>query len=282
MKALADTALLQRALVELVLVGAACGALGVWVVHLRHAYAAESLAHAMLPGLALAALAGVPLLLGAGGGVLGAAALVFLAARDRRIDSQVGVAVVVTALLGLGALLALVPGAPARLEDLLFGDPLGVSPADLAVAGGLVAGVLLALGVAHRRLTLGAFDPVAARALGASPARTELLLLALLAVTIVAAVQGVGNLLVVALLLAPAAAALDLARSLPAQLALGAALGAGSGAGGLVLSLTLDVAAGASVALVAVAIFALSGALAPRHRGAGAARGSAVEAVGGA
>ncbi len=280
MKALADTALLQRALVELVLVGAACGALGVWVVHLRHAYAAESLAHAMLPGLALAALAGVPLLLGAGGGVLGAAALVFLAARDRRIDSQAGVAVAVTALLGLGALLALVPGAPARLEDLLFGDPLGIAPADLAVAGGLVAGVLLALAVTHRRLALAAFDAAAARSLGASPAHAELVLLALLAVAIVAAVQGVGNLLVVALLLAPAAAALHLARSLPAQLALGAALGAGSGAGGLVLSLTLEVAAGASVALVAVAIFALAGALAPRRRAA--ARGSVVEALGGA
>lgn len=280
MKALADTALLQRALVELVLVGAACGALGVWVVHLRQAYAAESLAHAMLPGLTLAALAGAPLVAGAGGGVLVAAALVVVAARDRRIDAQLGVAVVVTTLLGLGALLALVPGAPTRLEELLFGDPLGLAPADLAVGGGLVTAVALALAVIHRRLALTAFDPVAAPSLGVSPARTELVLLALLAVAIVAAVQGVGNLLIVALLLAPAAAALQLARSLRAQLAMGAALGAGSGVGGLALSLALEIAAGASVALVAVATFTLARALAPRRRPA--ARTGAVEALGGA
>ncbi|HEV2753968.1 MAG TPA: metal ABC transporter permease [Solirubrobacteraceae bacterium] len=278
MRALADTALLQRALMELVLVGAACGALGVWVVHLRQAYAAESLAHAMLPGLTFAALVGAPLALGAGGGVLAAAALVVLAARDRRVDAQLGVAVVVTTLLGLGALLALVPGAPTRLEELLFGDPLGLAPADVAVAGVLVTAVLLALAVTHRRLALTAFDPVAAPSLGASPARTELVLLALLAVAIVAAVQGVGNLLIVALLLAPAAAALQLARSLRAQLALGVALGAGSGVGGLALSLALEVAAGASVALVAVAVCALAWALAPRRP---AARTGAVEALGG-
>ncbi|HEV2775433.1 MAG TPA: metal ABC transporter permease, partial [Solirubrobacteraceae bacterium] len=74
--------LLQRALLEVVILGATCGALGVWLLHLRHTYAAESLAHAMLPGLVIAALVGAPLLLGAAGGVFVAAALIALAARD--------------------------------------------------------------------------------------------------------------------------------------------------------------------------------------------------------
>lgn len=278
MSALQHSALLQRALAELVLLGVACGPLGVWIAHLRQVYAAESLAHAMLPGLVLAVLAGAPLLLGAAGGVLGAAALVALASRDRRIGGELSVAVVVTALLGLGALLALAPEVPAGLAALLFGDPLGASAIDLAVAGALVAGLLAALAAGHRRLSLVAFDPLSAPSLGARPGRVELALLALLAVALVAAVQGLGNLLVVALIVAPAVAAMRLARSLRRQLALAAALGGGSGAGGLALSLWLNVATGASVALVAVACFAVAGLL-PGARGRARAPGRALSAV---
>ena len=89
--------------------GAFCGALGFWVVTERLAYGAESLAHGLLPGLVLAALAGASLLLGAAAGALGAAVLVALAARDERIGPDTGTAVAVTGLVGLGALLALWP-----------------------------------------------------------------------------------------------------------------------------------------------------------------------------
>ncbi|HEV2821233.1 MAG TPA: metal ABC transporter permease [Solirubrobacteraceae bacterium] len=279
MSALADFGLLQRALAELVLLGAVCAPLGVWVVHLRYVYAAESLAHAMLPGLVLAVLVGAPLLLGAMGGVLGAAVLVALAARDRRIGGELAVAVVVTGLLGLGALLALSPDIPAGLTELLFGDPLGVGVGDLAAAAALGVVLVAALAAGHRRLSLVTFDPVAAPSLGARPDRVELAVLAGLAIALVAAVQGRGNLLVVALIVAPAAAALRLAGSLRGQLTLAAALGAGSGASGLALSLWLDVAAGASVALVAVACFALAGVMRPGKRAPGRAP-SAIEALG--
>jgi ABC-type Mn2+/Zn2+ transport system permease subunit len=114
---------------------------------------------------------------------------------------------------------------------------------------------VLALALAHRRLALSAFDRAAAPSLGARPARWELILLVLLAVCTVAAVRGLGNLLVVALILAPAAAALNLVRRLRAALVLAAALAGLAGVLGLVASYHLDVAAGASVALAAVAIF---------------------------
>src|SRR5215216_4048255 len=130
----------RRALLEIALVGAFCGALGFWIVTERLAYAAESLSHGLLPGLVLAAIAGAPILLGAGGGALAAAALLALAARDDRIGTDTGTAVAVTGLVGLGALLALEPAAPPRLEELLFGDPLGVSDGDLAAAVTLLVG----------------------------------------------------------------------------------------------------------------------------------------------
>ena len=130
----------RRALLEIALVGAFCGALGFWIVTERLAYAAESLSHGMLPGLVLAALAGTSLLLGAAAGALGAAVLVALATRDERIGPDTGTAVAVTGLVGLGALLALAPDAPQRLEELLFGDLLGVSDTDLAAAALLLLG----------------------------------------------------------------------------------------------------------------------------------------------
>jgi ABC-type Mn2+/Zn2+ transport system permease subunit len=256
--------IVQRALAELLILSLACGPLGVWVLLYRNAYAAESISHGMLPGLVVAALAGAPILLGAVGGVLVAAAGIALVARDRRLSADVGVAVCVSALLGLGGLLALAPDSPPRLQELLFGDLLGVSGGDLAVAAALAGAVVLALAAGHRSLVLVGFDRGSAPSLGAQPLRWELALLVVLALTTVAAVQGLGNLLLVALILAPAAAALSLARRLAAVLALAAALAALAGVAGLVLSFHLEVAAGASVALCAVA-FALLALLVPRR-----------------
>ena len=254
--------IVQRALAELLILSLACGPLGVWVLLYRDAYAAESISHGMLPGLVVAALAGAPLLLGATGGVLVAAAGIALVARDRRLGSDIGVAVCVSALLGAGGLLALSPDSPPRLQELLFGDLLGISGGDLVAAGALAGGVAIALAAGHRSLALVGFDRGSAPSLGARPLRWELALLAVLAVTTVAAVQGLGNLLLVALILAPAAAALSLAHRLPAAIALSVALAALAGTAGLILSFHLEVAAGASVALCAVAL-ALLAQLAP-------------------
>jgi ABC-type Mn2+/Zn2+ transport system permease subunit len=133
-----------------------------------------------------------------------------------------------------------------------------VTGGDLVVAGGLAAGVVLALAVGYRSLALVGFDRGSAAALGARPGRWELALLVVLAVTTVAAVQGLGNLLVVALVLAPAAAALSLVARLAAALALSVLLAALAGIAGLLVSYHLEVAAGASVALCAVALAGLA------------------------
>jgi ABC-type Mn2+/Zn2+ transport system permease subunit len=276
-----DSGLLQRALLEIVVLGAACGALGVWLLHLRHAYAAESLAHAMLPGLVLASLAGIPLLLGAGAGVLVTATLIALATRDTRVGSEIAVGVTVTTAFGLGAVLALSPDVPVGIDKLLFGDLLGAATSDLVAAGALALLIALALATGHRRLALAVFDPVAAPSLGASPARVELALLALLGIAVVAAVLSLGNLLVFALLVAPAAAAIRIGRSVREQLWLAAAIGAAAGILGLVASAELDLAAGGSVALAAGGLYALAALARPAGRAGGERRRrSPVEALG--
>jgi len=212
----------------------------------------------MLPGLVVAALAGAPLLLGATGGVLVAAAAIALAGRDERLGGDAGVAVAVTGLFGLGALLALSPDVPARLGELLFGDLLGVTGGDVMEAAVLAAAVVAALVLAHRRLAVSVFDRAAAPSLGVRPARWEAWLLAVLAVATVAGARGLGSLLVVALILAPGAAALNLAVRLPAALAFAAAQAALAGVLGLLVSYHWQVAAGASVALAAIALFVVT------------------------
>lgn len=250
--------IMQRALLEVLVLSLACGPLGVWVLLLRQSYAAESISHAMLPGLVVATLAGAPIVLGATAGVLLAAAGIALVARSPRLGTEVGVAVTISALFGLGVTLALAPDVPPRLQELLFGDLLGVTATDLGVAAGLVVVVALALLRSHRALTLTAFDPRAAASLGARPGPWRLALLVLLGLTTVAAVQGLGNLLLVALVLAPAAAGLDRAARLPHALALAAALAALAGVAGLLASYHLELAAGASVALAAVLVLVVS------------------------
>jgi manganese transport system permease protein len=269
----------QRMLAELVLLGIVCGPLGVWVLLMRHAYAAESLSHAMLPGLVLAALIGLPLLLGAVAGMVLGAVLIALAARDRRLGGDLAVAVTITALTGAGALLALAPETPAGLQERLFGDLLGIRPADVAVAAALAVGGLAVLAAAHRPLGLAAFDPGSARTLGTRPERVELVLLVLLALAVVAAVGGLGALLVVAFLLAPAATALRITARLGPALATAAALAVATGVAGIYVTHYAKLAAGASVALVAVALFFVS-LLATASAPPPSAAGGPVEALG--
>jgi ABC-type Mn2+/Zn2+ transport system permease subunit len=251
-----------RAMLELVLAGGFCGALGFWVVSERLAYSAESLSHGLLPGLVLAGLADAPLLLGAAGGAVVAAALIALAARDPRAGTDTGTAVAVTGLVGLGSLLALAPEAPQRLEELLFGDPLGVTYNDLVAAGVLLTlggGILAAL---HRPLVATSFDPGGAAALGLRPALVRFALLALMAAAIAVAVQGLGALLVLAVLVAPAVAVRGHVRAPGAAMLTGGAVAAVAGIAGIQLSSLAGTAAGASVALVLCAA-AAAGALLP-------------------
>ena len=259
----------RRALLEIALIGAFCGALGFWVVTERLAYSAESLAHGLLPGLVLATIAGAPLLLGAAGGALAAAALLALAARDERIGADAGTAVAVTGLVGLGALLAFTPESPTRLEELLFGDPLGVTDGDLIAAALLLAAGGTALAALHRPLAAVAFDSAGAAQLGVRPALLRLALLALLALAVAVAVQGLGALLVLAVLVAPPVAVRRHAGTPGRAMLAGAALAVLAGAVGIEVSFHAGSAAGASVALALCAAAGLGAAFPTRARRAG-------------
>lgn len=269
---------MRRAVVEMALIGVVGGALGCWVVLYRLSYAAESLAHSIFPGLVLATLAGVPLLLGAAPAIAAAALAIVATSRLAGVSRELAIGVVVTTLFGLGALLALSPAAPPGLGGLLFGDILGASDGDLIAAGALAAIVLAALALAYPRLLAVGFDRGAARGLGVGAGRLEAVLVVLLAAAIVVAVQGLGNLLVVAVFVGPAAAARQLSeRMLPMSL-LAVAIAVLAGVAGLYCSYYLGTAGGASVALAILAAYLLALA-AGRLRGVAGARRTPTEAT---
>jgi ABC-type Mn2+/Zn2+ transport system permease subunit len=249
---------MQRALLELILVGIAGAVLGCWVVYFDLAYSAESLAHSLFPGLVVAALTGVPLLFGAVGGALIAALSIALVARVPTIGADSGVAVVITTLFGLGVLLALSPASPPGLQQLLFGDPLGVTRRDLVAAALLAGATLAALVALHRRLLVVGFDRSVARALGAQPGLVGAALLGLTAIVVLIGVQGLGNLLVVAVIVGPAATARMLTRRMSWMMLTAALVAAAAATAGLYLSYYAETAAGASVALALIAGYVLA------------------------
>jgi ABC-type Mn2+/Zn2+ transport system permease subunit len=250
--------ILRRAALEVVLLGVTGGLLGCWIVFYELSYGAESLAHALFPGLVAAALLGIPILVGGAAGILVAALAVALAGRIPSIGRDNAVAVVVTTLFGAGALLALSQDAPPGLGGLLFGDVLGVSDTDLLLAGGLALIVVVALRFLHVRLLVVGFDRSTARSVGASPAVADAALLILLAAAILVAVQGLGNLLVVSVLVGPAATARLIADRMAPMMAWAVGLAVVAGLGGLLFSYHASTAVGASIALSTVALWVLA------------------------
>ena len=179
------------------------------------------------------------------------------------VSRDVAVAVVVTTMFGLGVLLALSPASPPGIESLLFGDILGPTDADLLAAAALAALVTAALWLLHGRLLATGFDRTSARALGLGPAAVDAALLLLLSAAIVVAVQGLGNLLVVAVFVGPAAAARRLTDRILPMFAIATALALLAGLAGLYLSYYAGTAAGASIALAIVAAYLLAVLLGP-------------------
>jgi ABC-type Mn2+/Zn2+ transport system permease subunit len=256
-----DYAFLQRALAECVLMGVVCGVLGTFVVLRGLTYTGESLAHTLVPGAAVAIWVGLPVLDGALVGGVCAAALIALLAARREIGEETAVGVVFSGAFAAGVILLSIKGSPKHLDTLLFGDVLGVSAADLWLGLGAALSVIAVVLPAARRFVLVAFDRTFARASGLSPLLLDALLLVGLAAALTAALRGIGALLVLALLVAPAAAARAVSRRVWTMLWLAPVFAVASGVVGLEVSYYAGLAAGASIALAAVALFACSAGL---------------------
>ena len=259
------------------LVGALCGVVGCYVVVRGMALMADSLAHGVLPGVAIAfaltaGAAGedpneLAITLGAlAAGLATAGATSLILSRSRlREDTAAGVVFVFMLALGV-AIVSRVDGYTVDLNSFLFGDVLGVERGEVVVTAILTAAVLALVAVLYRPFMLLSFDRKRAAALGLPVDALHLAMLVVLALAVVVGFRVVGALLVLGLLIAPPAAATLVTRRLPAMMAASAAIAAASGPVGLVLSWHLDLAAGPAIVLVAVAAFGVALALRPAYR----------------
>jgi zinc transport system permease protein len=257
-----EHAFMQRALVAALGIGVVCGALGFFVVLRRLAFVGVGISHAAVGGVALGLLLGVPPL--AAGGAFGVAVALGIATvgRKSRLGQDTVIGVFFSGALALG--LAIASAGRGGQQDLfayLFGNVLAIGRRELLVLAGLAVLVIGGLATTFRAQLFLAFDEELARAYGHRVGTLDALLLVLLALTVVIGVRLVGALLVEALLVVPAATAALWATHYRGQLALAIGLGAASGALGLALAWQLDLAVGATVALVAVAAFFVSLAL---------------------
>ncbi len=254
-----------RGMVAAVIVGITCGVIGCYVVLKSLAFMGDALAHAILPGVAIAYLLSVNLMLGA----LAAAFLVALGIGfvsrqgDLREDTAIGILFAGSLALGV-ALISSIRTYAVDLNHILFGNVLGVSIQNLTLVAILSAVVLLTIFVLYRPFLLISFDPILARTLFLPTEGLRYLLLVLLALTIVVSLQTVGIGLVTALLVTPAATAYLLTRRLPAMMGVSAAIGAFSGVLGIYISFYWDISSGAAIVLVATLIFFVVFLLAPR------------------
>lgn len=255
-----------RALIDVLVVAVVAGAVGTFIVLRGTGFLGDALAHAIFPGVVIAFLTGLSLLGGALVSGLVMAALMGVLATNARVRAETAIGVIFTAAFALGVIILTgntIGGE--ELEDILFGDPLGAAWSDVALTAGIGAGVLLAVVVLRRLFVMASFDPVGARAMGLNVAALDVLLLVLTALTVVISFKAVGNILVIALLITPAATARLLTERLMPTMALAAATGVVSCVIGAYVAYHSDASAGGVIVLVATVAFLLAWLFAPRH-----------------
>ncbi|MGD9483897.1 zinc ABC transporter permease AztB [Streptomyces sp. TRM70308] len=254
-----EVTFVQRALVGGLLVSAVTALAGTWVVLRGMAFLGDAMSHGLLPGVAVAALLGSHLLVGAAVSAVVMAAGVSVLGRAPRLSQDTGIGLLFVGMLSLGVIIVSRSQSFAvDLTGFLFGDVLAVGAGDLLALAVALAVAVAVTALGHRAFLALAFDERKAHTLGLRPRWAHAALLGLLTLAIVASFHIVGTLLVLGLLIAPPASALPWARSVHGVMAGAAALGATATCCGLLLSWHLDTAAGATIAALAVAQFFLS------------------------
>ena len=248
-----------RALVVSMLVGVMCPLLGVYVVVRGLGFMGDALAHSVLPGMVAAFILGISPFFGAIPMALATALVSGYLIRRAGVSEDTSVGILFAGLFALGVvMLTLSRSVSVNLEDILLGQVLGVSLGDLYVTAAL-AGVVLAvvLGL-HKELVFASFDPDGASVVGLPTEKLEYLLLALLSVVVVLALQAVGVILVISMLITPAAAALLIVRNFVRAMAAAVLIGVSSAVAGLYLSFYYNLPSGPVMALVATGFFVLA------------------------
>jgi manganese/iron transport system permease protein len=255
-----------RALIDVLAAAVVAGVVGTFIVIRGTGFLGDALAHAIFPGVVIAFLLDASLLAGALiAGLITASMMGILAANDR-VRSDTAIGVIFTAAFALGVILIThEPIEGEELEHILFGDPLNASWTDVVLTLCVSSAVAAVVLVLRRLLVIASFDPMGARAMGLPVVGLDVLILALTALTVVISFKAVGNILVIALLITPAATARLLTERLVPTMLLAVAIGAAASVGGVFVGYHNDVSAGGTIVLIAAVAFFVAWIAAPRH-----------------
>ena len=271
---------MQRALLITVVASIVCALLSCWLVLIGWSLMGDAVSHAVLPGVVLAYMIGAPFAVGAFVFGVGAVGLIGWVRGTSKVKEDAAIGVVFTTVFAIGVVLVSVTPSQIDLSHILFGNVLGVSDLDIAQVLGLAAIAFVVLVLLRRDLTIYAFDKVQAHVIGLSVRRTGVILLGLLAVTVVVALQAVGVILAVAMLITPGATAYLLTDRIWHMLWVAPTIAVGCAVVGIWASFALDAASAGLVVVCQGVAFAIAYVVARiRHRG-GRRTGRAITSLG--
>lgn len=258
-------AFMRNAFAAILLVGLVCGAVGVFVILRGLAFMGDAMAHAVFPGVVISYLFGGSYLVGAIVSATVVSLAIGVATQSGLLRNDTAIGVFFVGAFALGVAIISTQQSYARdVTSLLFGSILGVSLEDLILTAVVGCSVLLALWLARREIVISSFDRTFARSQGLNLWGWDQLFLLLLSLTIVISLQTVGNVLVLAMLVTPAATARLLTTRLGPMIAVSSVVGAASGLAGLYISYFQGISSGASIILMATAIFLVVFLFAPK------------------
>ncbi|MEZ5874457.1 MAG: metal ABC transporter permease [Hyphomicrobiales bacterium] len=263
---------MQRALVVSLLVAAVCAVLSCYLVLKGWALMGDAISHAVLPGIVIAYVIGLPLAVGAFAAGLACALFTGYLKDNSRVKEDTVMGIVFSGMFGLGLVLFTKIETDQHLNHILFGNVLGVTTRDLIETAIIAGGTLLIVLVKRRDLLLYCFDPNHARAIGLPVRVLHYGLLILLSLTIVSALKAVGIILVIAMLIAPGATAYLLTDRFERMLGIAVLVACASAALGTLISFHINGATGACIVLVQACVFLAAFLFAPK-RGLLALRG---------
>lgn len=261
-----ELAFLAKAVFVAMISAVVCGVVGCHVVLRGLAFMGDGVAHAVFPGLAIAFVTSGNLILGGTIGGVVTAILIALVSQNRRLkeDAVIGVFFVAAFALGI-VVVSQAPGYAGSLQQFLFGSLTGIPDKDVYLVASMGLGVLVVAFALHKEFVAVSLDREMATALGLRVVVLDVMLYVMVTVAVVISVQTIGNVLVLALLVSPAAAARFLTDRLPVMMFLAPALGATSAFVGIYLSWSWDLPVGGTIVLVLTAVFVLAAVLGPGH-----------------
>lgn len=256
---------LQKAFVTSIMVGIICGVIGCFIILRGMALMGDAISHAVLPGVAISYMLGINFFFGAVfTGVLTAIGIGYVS-QNSRIKHDTAIGIIFTAAFALGIILITILKSSTDLYHILFGNVLAVRPADMWVTLGVGIVILTAVYFFYKELLVTSFDPTMAKAYGLPNKLIHYLLMTLLTMATVTSLQTVGIVLVVAMLITPAATAYLLTNRLSVMILLSAVIGTSASIIGLYFSFTYNLASGATIVITATCLFFLAFLFSPKQ-----------------